>query len=117
MLWRGITSLVRPRRRSVVRINGNVPWLIRSAEEGCWVGVCEPLQLTVQSETWAELMEDIGLTLDAMFLDLLSTNELDRFLRDRGWTAIGATKHSTQIQFDVPFVPSLAHDSAATVHH
>ena len=29
-------------------------------------------------------MEDIALTLDAMLQDLLSNNELDQFLRDRG---------------------------------
>ena len=29
-------------------------------------------------------MEDIALTLDAMLRDLLSNDELDQFLRDRG---------------------------------
>ena len=52
-----------------------------------WVGICDVLALTVESETWAELMEDIALILDAMFQDLLAGNELDPFLRDRGWTA------------------------------
>jgi len=54
-------------------------------------------------------MEDIGLTLDAMLQDLLSSNELDNFLRDHGWTAINQIPgHPDRaIRFDVPFIPEL----------
>jgi hypothetical protein len=49
--------------------------------------VGDPLKLTVQADTWAELMEDIGHTLDAMLRDLFRSNELDKFLRDHSGLA------------------------------
>ena len=67
---------------AVMRIDAQIPWRIDRAEGERWVGTCDPLDLTVESETWAELMEDIALTLDAMLRDLLANNELDRFLLD-----------------------------------
>ena len=76
---------------AVMRIDAQIPWQIDRAEGERWVGICDPLDLTVESETWAELMEDIALTLDAMLRDLLANDELDRFLLDRGWTANGPT--------------------------
>jgi hypothetical protein len=51
----------------LVRVDGDVQLqCFQSSETGNWVGVCEPLKLTVQSETWAALMEDFGLTLNAV---------------------------------------------------
>jgi hypothetical protein len=76
--------------------------------EGVWVAACDPLKLTVQSDTWAELMEDIGLTLNAMMCDLLQTNELDRFLRDRGWRLVEAVPDNpANVRFDLPFIPQM----------
>ena len=56
---------------AVVHIEAEIPWRIRRADGDHWVGICDPLSLTVESETWAELMEDIALTLDAVLKDLL----------------------------------------------
>ena len=102
---------------AVVHIEAEVPWRIGRADGERWVGICDPLKLTVESETWAELMEDIALTLDGMLHDLLSNNELDRFLRDRGWTAHGPTDDAEAVRFDVPFIPALVQpdDSTAAV--
>ena len=72
------------------------------------MAVCDPLRLTVQGETWAELMEDIGHTLDALLKELLSSNELDRFLREQGWKLLAAIPtRSEDVRFDVPFIPTL----------
>lgn len=68
-----------------VELQANLQWAVLQGKGGNWVAVCDPLGLTVQGETWAELMEDIGHTLDALLKDLLSTNELNRFLSDHGW--------------------------------
>ena len=65
---------------AVMRIDTQIPWRIDRAEGERWVGICDPLDLTVESETWAELMEDIALTLDAMLRDLLANNELESIL-------------------------------------
>ena len=104
---------------TVMRIDAQIPWQIDRAEGKRWVGICDPLDLTVESETWAELMEDIALTLDAMLRDLLANDELDRFLLDRGWTANGPTVTETEeVRFDVPFIPALvqSHDSPEALH-
>ena len=101
----------------VVHIDTEIPWLISRADSDHWVGFCDAPALTVESETWAELMEDIALVLDAMFQDLLAGNELDPFLRDRGWTA-HVPIDAEAVRFDVPFIPVLMqpNDSTAAVH-
>jgi hypothetical protein len=91
-----------------ISVRANLPWLCLETPEGYWIGVCEPLKLTVESETWADLMQDIGLTLDAMLQDLLSTNELEKFLREQGWEAGEIpSKLDGPIRFDVPFTPAM----------
>lgn len=50
----------------------NVPWRVSQVQSGAWIGVCTPLKLTVQSDTYTELMEDILQTLEAMLDDLSS---------------------------------------------
>ena len=91
---------------TLVRIEANVPWQIASTKSGYWIGVCEPLKLTVQSEAFSDLMEDIGITLDAILKDLLASNELPQFLKDRGWQLMSAIPdRSDDVRFDVPFIP------------
>lgn len=93
---------------TLVRIDGNVQWNVFPAKNGAWIGVCDPLKLTVQSETWAELMEDIGQTLNAIMSDLLASNELPKFLQDRGWRVVGAIpSRPEEVRFDVPFFPAM----------
>ena len=92
----------------VIRIDTQVRWSVVQARGGNWVAVCDPLKLTVQSDTWANLMEDIAQTLDALLKDLLSSNELETFLRERGWVAIGQIPRKPKdVRFDVPFIPAL----------
>jgi hypothetical protein len=93
---------------TLVRINANVQWNVVQGKNGAWIGICEPLKLTVQSETWAELMEDIGQTLNAIMGDLLASNELPQFLKDRGWQLVGAIPNRPEeVRFDVPFFPAM----------
>ena len=94
-----------------VRIDANLSWRYTIGNGGNYVAVCDPLKLTLQAKTWAELMEDTSDVLNAIFRDLLSSNELDRFLRDHGWTAIGhIPARPENVQFDVPFffAPAIA---------
>ena len=91
-----------------VDVNANVQWQILQAKGGNWVGICDPLKLTVQAETWADLMEDIGQTLNALLLDLLSANELPRFLSEHGWQLVGPMPdRPVEVRFDVPFFPAM----------
>ena len=91
-----------------VRIEGKVQWKCAQAEGGNWVGICDALKLTIQAATWADLMEEIGGSLNAIFRDLLKSNELHKFLEDRGWKPLGPLPHAgDSINFDIPFLPSL----------
>ena len=103
----------------VVKIDGKTDWnCFRAKGEGNWIGVCDPLGLTIQSDTWANLMGDIGLTINAMFIDLLESQDLTQFLRDRGWQPVGKIpKKPTDVWFDVPFFPKQSkYGSEAAVH-
>lgn len=93
---------------TLVRIQANLQWGVVHGTGGAWIGICDPLKLTVQAQTWAELMEDIGLTLDAMLNDLLAANELPQFLRDHGWQPVGTIPaRPEEVRFDVPFFPAM----------
>jgi hypothetical protein len=94
---------------TVIRIEGDTQWQTLRAKGGNWVGVCEPLGLTVQSDTWANLMEDIAQTLNAMLNDLVASGDLDRFLRDRGWRFVNKLPaRPDDVWFDVPFMTRAA---------
>ena len=91
----------------IIRVQANVPWQVRPIGD-LWLGVCEPLNLTVQGETWADLMESIGDTLDAVMGDLMKSNELPQFLQSHGWTlATPLPAKAQDIRFDVPFIPAM----------
>ena len=106
------------RKPGVVHIVGEVGWKIQRVDGGLYVGVCEALNLTMQGDTWADLMQSIGETLDLLFKDLCETGELNQFLRDHGWHADGQPKANAT--FDLPFLPVLAQihagDSTEAVH-
>lgn len=92
----------------VVRIDGQVQCNILQARGGNWVAICDALKLTIQSDTWVDLMEDMAFTLDAILKDLLSSNELNKFLRDKGWKIVGRIpRHPTDMRFDLPIIPSI----------
>ncbi len=66
--------------RQIVKIEGETDWKSFRAKGGNWVAVCDSLGLTVQSETWATLMDDIAHTLNAMFRDLRERKNLEKSL-------------------------------------
>ena len=93
---------------TLVRINTELHWECHRTESGNWVAVCHPLNVTVQSETWAELMEDMADTVDAILQDLLISHELPRFLREHGWEAVGPLPEPDgAVRFDIPFIPAI----------
>lgn len=64
----------------IVEIKGDIPWLVTRSRTGPWIGICEPLKLTTQADTWSELMSDISWVMEAVFEDPLETGDLERFL-------------------------------------
>jgi hypothetical protein len=101
----------------IVRINANLSWRFTIGKGGHYVAVCDPLKLTLQANTWAELMEDTADVLNVVFIDLLKANELNPFLQQHGWNIVGGLPRDPKnVRFDVPFffVPQMAqaHDSS-----
>lgn len=103
---------------AVVSIEAKIAWRCSRARGGNWIAICDPLGLTVQSARYSELAEDVGDTLDLMFRELLRSNELDGFLRARGWKrGVGRLPRPANVRFDVPFELLMArHGSAASLH-
>ena len=96
------------KRRSpqIVVINAEIPWAITRPEKTrVWVGVCEPLKLTAQSMTWADLMTDISGAMESVFQDLMETGDLEKFMAERGWTAepLHSASKPKNVKFDIPF--------------
>jgi predicted RNase H-like HicB family nuclease len=92
----------------IIRVQAQVPWQVRPGQSGeAWIGICEPLKLTVQGETWGDLMESISETLDAVMSDLAQSDELPQFLRTHGWQLMTPLPPEPKdVRFDVPFIPS-----------
>jgi hypothetical protein len=102
---------------TVVQIEGNTEWKVGRARSGQLLGICDALGLTVESDTWANLMEDIAQTLNAMLHDLTRTGDFERFLRDRNWRPVRRPPESLEgVWFDVPFTTRTAgRDSKAAL--
>lgn len=91
----------------------------RSEPGGRWVAVCPAMNLTTEADSLDELHSLINETMQLVLLDLLRDNELQRFLRDRGWKAqVPAQVDPAEIQFNVPWqlVAKGAHDPARRAH-
>lgn len=106
----------------VIQVEANLAWKCVRTSGGNYVAVCDPLRLTVQSDTWASLMEDISDTLDMVLKDLLASDQLPKFLKDQGWTLVRplpSRAEQKNVRFDVPFSAAMnrrAHDTQANLH-
>jgi len=93
----------------VIQIEGKTEWKVSRTRGGLLLGICDPLGLTVESDTWASLMEDIAQTLNAMLHDLNRSGDFERFLYDRGWRPQQRPPESpADVWFDVPFTTRTA---------
>lgn len=90
---------------ALMRIEANVAFRAYRNKDGIWAGVCDPLGLTVEGESWSELLQNIDETMNLMLRDLLKRGELNRFLRARGWSPVRVAniKSPARVRFDVPF--------------
>ena len=100
--------------QTVIHIEGKVDWVCWRGNGGHWIGICDPLKLTAQADTWFELMESIGETIDSVMKDLLQTGDLYRFLQDHGWKPRNpipkqlTPEEIADYRFDIPFMPHMA---------
>lgn len=92
----------------VVHINAQVQWVFtQDAPSGRWVAVCDPLGLTVEGHTHAEMREHIDEAINLVLKNMVVTGEIERFLRERGWRAMSKMPSPREmaderVQFDVP---------------
>ena len=89
-----------------------IPWRVQQ-EADCWIGICDPLKLTVDADSLAELVEDITETLEAVFKELDSTGDLERVLSENGLAA----DQEMRLMLNLPFVPAITHASPAATAH
>jgi hypothetical protein len=103
-----------------VQIEGPLKWRYDRSGEGPFVAVCDDLNITLESDSWSELLEDMAVAIDAILKDVLATSELDRFLREHGWTLAGPLPNRlAEVQFEVPFeltAQRAKHDPQIRIH-
>ena len=93
--------------RHVVQIKAHIEWMYTYDQQNhCWIAVCPPLKLTVEAESKGELDQSISEAMDMFFNELLSTNDLERFMTEHGWTAENEmpskSSGAEEVFFDVP---------------
>ena len=93
--------------KEVVRIKGHLHCKVWQSESSVWIGVCDAPRMTMQADTWAEMMDAIHEGLEMAFQDLVDTGDFDQFLADQGWIVDGPFSIGTETEFDLPFVPEL----------
>ena len=106
----GLPSAARALERTMptvrkVTIEANVGWRAqRSTTSQRWIGVCEELNLSMEADSLDELHSLIPETMHLLMIDLLEDNELDQYLRDRGWRSNQIPAHDRDdIEFEMPW--------------
>ena len=94
-----------PTVRKRVTIQANVEWVsFQSSTSKRYIGVCDMLNLSLEADSEDELRSLIPEAMDLLMGDLLSDNELDGFLKEKGWQAINLpARPDGDIKFEVPF--------------
>ena len=90
----------------VVRLDAQIQWIARpSTTSNRWIGQCAPMNLVMEASSLDELHSLIEEAMQLLLTDLLADNELDRFLKDRGWAAFkqGAITSPSDVKFEVPW--------------
>ena len=92
-------------KMTMVTIQTNLEWRAkRSRSSNRWIGECQALNLSMEAETLDELHSLIPETIHLLMADLLGDNELDQYLREKGWQAVGVPARSDEdVEFNVPW--------------
>lgn len=86
-------------------IKAQLAWRVFQSASDNWIGICDPLKITMEGATFQELTERINEALQLLMADLFETGELEDFLRRQGWRPmIDLSKvDPANATFDVPF--------------
>lgn len=105
---------------AIVTIKANVEWHAkRSPTSDRWIGNCHALNLSMEADTLDELHSLIPETIHLLMTDLFAEDELDQYLRAKGWHAVNMpTRTDGDVEFDVPWflVAEGTRDSQRSAH-
>jgi hypothetical protein len=87
-----------------VQVTAKLEWKFGLTKDRTYVAICAPIAQTVQADSFTDLMASMNEALDSTLRELLSTGDLENFLREHGWVAQSALpKRNANVRFDVPF--------------
>jgi hypothetical protein len=90
--------------KETLHIKGSLVWQWGRSQRGHYIAVCDPIGQTVQADKFSELLESISEVVNSTFRELLSTGDLEQFLRDRGWKSESPLpSRQKNVRFDMPF--------------
>ena len=104
-----------------IEVESTLHWTAVHTESGVWVAECEALGLTMEGDSLDDLHGVIGEACGTLFADLIEDDELDEFLRSRGWRASGLpdAPAGQEVEFEVPWrlvTPGGSHGTARRPH-
>lgn len=91
----------------VVAIHGVAPWTVkRDQESKRYVGTCDVLNLSTEADSWPEIVKMTQDVMGLLFTALCKDNELEEFLRERGFSIqkqnMALESEHRHPQFDMP---------------
>ena len=88
-----------------IQVESRLQWMAVHTPSGVWVAECKPLGITMEGNSLDELHSVIGEACAELLADLFEDNELEEFLRARGWSATNLPDVSAgeDVEFEVPW--------------
>lgn len=89
-----------------IEVTTHVQWQVERGPSRHYVATCPALGLVMEDPTFEGLEASIEESVQLLMRDLLESNELESFLRQRGWRAMPQPPvHDgpNDVQFDVPY--------------
>lgn len=104
-----------------VNIQAIVQWRHRrSPTSSRYIAICDELNLCLEADSEDELRSLIPEAMHLLMVDLLADNEIDQYLREKGWQAMNLpARLEGNVEFDVPFeliAEEARRDSARRAH-
>lgn len=104
-----------------VNIEAIVQWRHRrSPTSSRYIAICDELNLCLEADSEEELRSLIPEAMHLLMVDLLADNEIDQYLREKGWQAINLpARLEGNVEFNVPFeliAEEARRDSARRAH-
>jgi hypothetical protein len=76
----------------------------RSSTSTRYIAVCDALNLCLEADSEEELKSLIPEAMHLLMIDLLADNEIDEYLREKGWQALNLPQQpENDVEFHVPF--------------